>query len=148
MSPCPGARELVRKLKEAGKKVIFVTNNSAKGPEDLCRKFAQLDFPTISPAEVMTAATAASLYITQQQLGGKVYAVGMPGLAKELRCHGLEVKTRFEFCISHLAFRILHFAFCILQFAFCILHFAFLISFRWWVRRIARWTAWVLVTSM
>jgi hypothetical protein len=45
----------VRKLQEAGKKVIFVTNNSAKGPEDLCKKFVQLDFPPISPTEVVAA---------------------------------------------------------------------------------------------
>jgi HAD superfamily hydrolase (TIGR01450 family) len=91
LSPCPGAQQLVAALQKAGKKVLFVTNNSAKGSAYMVEKFASLGFPPIAPAEVMTAATAASLYLTQQALGGKAYVIGMPGLVAEIRRHGIEV---------------------------------------------------------
>lgn len=81
----PGAAEALDALRASGKKVLFMTNNATKTPEDVLAVFAKFGAKA-EAAEVMTSSAAAANYLEScGLLGRKVYVVGMPALAETLR---------------------------------------------------------------
>lgn len=102
----PGAAAALEKLRAAGKKVLFMTNNATKSPEDIVALFATFGAHAL-PEEIMTSAVATADYLKSQGLAGKrVYVVGMPALVAVVQERaGLEtfggeeeaLKTREDF---------------------------------------------------
>ena len=79
--------------RERGLRLVFVTNNASREPEEVAAQLSDLDIPT-SPDEVMTAAQAcAALLRTRLEPGARVLVVGGAGLLTAVRAQGFEVVT-------------------------------------------------------
>jgi glycerol 3-phosphatase-2 len=91
--PVPGSPETIRALRDAGKRVAFVTNNSSQTPEAYAAKLAALGAPA-EPADVVTSADAVALLLEERLpalRGRRALVIGGPGLAARLEEIGLRV---------------------------------------------------------
>jgi len=80
------------KLKELGKKVFFVTNNSSKSRNTLLKKCTDYGFPAQKDNIVGTAYIAAA-YLHQIKFDGTVYMIGTEdALGEELNQYGIKYK--------------------------------------------------------
>ena len=88
-TPIPGAPETVKKLRELGLKIIFLSNLSTKSREqyvDILRNKIGVD---VSPDELVLATSATADYVAKHSKTKKVYFVGHKGLRDELEKAGL-----------------------------------------------------------
>lgn len=91
--PVPGAPETIRSLREAGKRLVFVTNNSSQTHETYAKRLADIGAQGDS-AEIVTSAdaTARLLSTAIPALRGRAaYVIGGPGLQEKVREVGLRV---------------------------------------------------------
>ena len=86
----PGVRESIKLLREMGKRLVFVTNNSNKYRRQYVHKFETLGI-TVEKEEVFSAAFAAAAYLKTQQLEGKAMVIGGQGIVDELNEMYIEV---------------------------------------------------------
>merc|ERR1719201_1647291 len=78
----PGAIESLGLLREAGKTVMFLTNNSTASPQDVSDLFERMG-GFARPEEVVTSALVAAEFFESRNLRGrKVYVVGSDTLAQ------------------------------------------------------------------
>lgn len=86
----PGAPQVINLLKEKGKRVFFVTNNSTKTRKMYAEKLAALGFHA-SEEEVFGTAYCSAMYLkTVCELQGKVYLIGSPAMRQELEAVGIQ----------------------------------------------------------
>ncbi|MEM0373628.1 MAG: HAD-IIA family hydrolase, partial [Sulfolobales archaeon] len=85
----------LRKFLEAGKKVIFLTNNSGFDRVLLARKFNYLGL-NISYKDIITSGVAAIEYMKERTNIKTVYPVGEEGLIEELKRSGFTVFSTVE----------------------------------------------------
>lgn len=87
----PGVPETLDMLRKAGKKLIFVTNNSTKSRKGYQGKFTNLGL-TIAPEEIYSSSFAAAAYLdaTKFPKDKKVYVVGEVGIQEELDLLGFQ----------------------------------------------------------
>merc|ERR1719223_1910469 len=81
-----GIPETLEKLRAAGKKMYFVTNNSTKSRAGYKKKFDSLGLD-IPPEEIFSSSFAAAAYLEQSKFkesGKKVYIIGEVGICDEL----------------------------------------------------------------
>jgi len=81
-----GIPETLQKLRDLGKKMFFVTNNSTKSRAGYKKKFDSLGLD-IPPEEIFSSSFAAAAYLEQtkfKETGKKVYIVGEVGICEEL----------------------------------------------------------------
>ncbi|AEG44119.1 HAD-IIA family hydrolase [Isoptericola variabilis] len=91
--PIEHAAESLGAARAAGMRLVFVTNNASREPEDVAGQLTGLDIPA-SPEEVMTAAQAcAALLRTRLEPGARVLVVGGRGLVTAVEAQGFEVVT-------------------------------------------------------
>lgn len=85
-TPVPGADEFLRRLEEAGRRYLVLTNNSVYTPADLGHRLASLglDVPT---DRIFTSAMATARFLDGQCQRGKAFVVGESGLTTAL--HGV-----------------------------------------------------------
>lgn len=89
--PVPGAVEALRELLEAGKPVVFVTNNPARPAALYAERLTEMGVPT-EPDRVATAGEAtASLVAERIGAGGTAFAIGAPAFHDTLAAAGLEL---------------------------------------------------------
>src|SRR5699024_3026105 len=92
--PCPGAVEGITAARDIGVKVLYMTNNASRTPEDVAAQLTGLGLPT-SADEVLTASQVAAALVAQAYptvaVGGSgvVLAVGGPGVGAALERSGL-----------------------------------------------------------
>ncbi|MBD3307473.1 HAD-IIA family hydrolase [candidate division KSB3 bacterium] len=86
----PGSVEAIQRLRDGGKRVIFISNNSTKSREEYLQKFGRLGIPVIED-DLVLSTYATAQYVAAQQPGARVYMVGAPGLQRELELAGLEL---------------------------------------------------------
>ncbi len=79
--------EGLKALKNMGKKLIFVTNNSSRKPKDYEYRLEKLG---IKPDGIITSSTATARYLFRRGIK-KVYAIGEEGLFWALRNAGIEI---------------------------------------------------------
>ncbi|XP_075949463.1 glycerol-3-phosphate phosphatase [Anarhichas minor] len=85
----PGAPQVINLLKEKGKKVFFVTNNSTKTRKMYVDKMSTLGFKA-SEEEVFGTAYCSAMYLkTVCELEGKVYLIGSDAMREELEAVGI-----------------------------------------------------------
>jgi phosphoglycolate/pyridoxal phosphate phosphatase family enzyme len=90
--PVPGSPEALNALREAGKRLVFLTNNPSKVPADYAERLGELGVEGIAPEQVVTAGVvAARLAREAAGEGGKVFVVGAPALKQLIAGSGLEL---------------------------------------------------------
>lgn len=92
-----GAPEVVRALKQRGKRVFFVTNNCTRPRQSYVQKFARLGFADVDEQEIFSSAYCSATYLRDvATFSGKVFAIGCPGVHAELRNAGINVVEEEE----------------------------------------------------
>lgn len=86
-----GIPETLDKLRAAGKKMFFVTNNSTKSRAGYKKKFDSLGLD-VPAEEIFSSSFAAAAYLEQtkfKETGKKVYVIGEVGITEELDLIGV-----------------------------------------------------------
>jgi len=86
-----GVEEVLKKLRAAGKKCFFVTNNSTKSRKGYKAKFDSLGLD-VAAEEILSSSFAAAAYLEQTKFkdsGKKVYVIGEKGIGEELDLVGV-----------------------------------------------------------
>lgn len=89
-----GIPETLQKLRDAGKKMFFVTNNSTKSRAGYKKKFDSLGLTSVPAEEIFSSSFAAAAYLEQTNFhkkttGQKVYVIGEIGICEELDLIGV-----------------------------------------------------------
>jgi len=87
--PVAHALETMATLRAAGIRVLFVTNNSSRTPEQVASKLERLGIAA-APSEVVTSALATANLLAARG-GGSVFAIGGEGVVRALAEAGLRV---------------------------------------------------------
>jgi HAD superfamily hydrolase (TIGR01457 family) len=87
----PGASEVVRALREAGRRVAFLSNKPIQTRQDYAAKLTRLGIPTASE-EVVNSSLVLARHLARVDPGAACFVIGEPPLIAELRAHGLDVR--------------------------------------------------------
>ena len=82
--------EAVKKLKDLGKKIVFVSNNSTRSRRMFLERFSSFGIE-VDEDEIILATFATARYIARERRGAKVFTTGEEGLIEELELAGLNV---------------------------------------------------------
>jgi glycerol-1-phosphatase len=85
----PGAAVAVAALREAGKRLAFVTNNSSRTPEEVAERLASVGVRA-EPKEVVTSAIATAAALGERGVRS-AFVIGEGGLVVALRDEGIRV---------------------------------------------------------
>lgn len=90
--PVPSAPQAVRTLREVGKRIVFLTNNSARTPEQVAEKLQGLGIEA-EPEEVVTSAHATADWIARQagDTDATAFVIGQDGIRAALGEAGVKV---------------------------------------------------------
>mmetsp|Transcript_30174 Transcript_30174/g.69416 ORF Transcript_30174/g.69416 Transcript_30174/m.69416 type:complete len:407 (+) Transcript_30174:68-1288(+) len=86
-----GIPNVLTKLRQAGKKIFFVTNNSTKSRAGYKGKFTSLGLD-VNPEEIFSSSFAAAAYLEKTNFkatGKRVYIIGERGISEELDLIGV-----------------------------------------------------------
>ena len=95
-APIPGAAESVAYLRAAGKRVLFVTNNSTKSRVDYVDKLSAMCGIPASAGDILSSAFAAATYARTAGLQ-RAYVIGQAGLHEEMQAAGLTTLGAADF---------------------------------------------------
>jgi len=84
-----GVPETLDMLRDMGKKLVFVTNNSTKSRAGYLNKFTSLGL-SISSEEIYSSSFAAAAYLKSINFDKKVYVIGETGICEELDLAGIK----------------------------------------------------------
>jgi phosphoglycolate phosphatase len=87
-----GIPETLAELRNMGKRLFFVTNNSTKSRKGYKGKFDALGLTSVAPEEIFSSSFAAAAYLDQvqfQKTGQSVYVIGEVGICQELDLLGI-----------------------------------------------------------
>jgi HAD superfamily hydrolase (TIGR01457 family) len=87
--PIDGAPEAVRSLRDAGKGLAFVTNNSSRTPAQVAERLASVGVDA-DPEEVVTSALATATFLVEQEIGS-AFVIGEEGLRSALADAGIRL---------------------------------------------------------
>src|SRR5664279_2195211 len=87
--PVPGAAEAIGRLRAAGHRVAFVTNNASLAAAEVARRLESVGVPAASTDVVTSAQAAAVLLAARLPAGAAVLVLGAPSLADEVAAVGL-----------------------------------------------------------
>jgi len=89
----PGTAETIEMLRNKGKQLVFVTNNSTKSRADYKKKFDSMGIPC-KEEEVFGSSYSAAIYISRIMKlpapKNKVYVLGESGIEQELASEGVQ----------------------------------------------------------
>ena len=94
--PTPRATEALAAMREASKRIVFMTNDAQRSPEEFVRKLWRLGFQA-SLAEVVTAGAALQFALAGRENGGAAYVIGSRALVDHVAAAGLRVVNNTEF---------------------------------------------------
>lgn len=87
--------ELLRTLKQTGRKYLFMTNNSSKSVEDYIKKLAKLGIES-TRNDFITSSQATAYYLKEHHANQRLYVCGTQSLKKELQMEGFTVTENLE----------------------------------------------------
>lgn len=92
--PIPGASETIGMLRKEGKKVLFLTNNSTRTPQEYAQKLKGMGIEA-GEGEVLTSSVATAMYL--KRFGtGECFVLGEQGLIQALEREGFKVLSAGE----------------------------------------------------
>ena len=86
--PIPGAARFVQDARAAGRRLLFLTNNSSRSAADWAAKLGRLGFNATAD-EVFSSGRATALYLARTAPGKRVYLLGTDALRGELAEQGV-----------------------------------------------------------
>jgi len=84
----PGAPEVIRRVREKGIKVVFISNKPLERREAYAEKLTQLGIPT-RPEEVVNSSLVMARYLAREMPGAVVFVIGEQPLLEELAAAGM-----------------------------------------------------------
>jgi HAD superfamily hydrolase (TIGR01457 family) len=87
--PIPGSPEALERLRAAGKRIAFVTNNSSRTPEQVAERLASLGIGA-EPREVVTSALATATLLADRGTRS-AFVIGEEGLRTALAEAGIDL---------------------------------------------------------
>ena len=91
----PFTKELLRAIRENGKRYLFMTNNSSKSVLDYVKKLEKLGIEA-TEEDFITSSQATAYYLKQYHKDARLYVCGTHSLKEELRKNGFEVTENIE----------------------------------------------------
>jgi HAD superfamily hydrolase (TIGR01450 family) len=86
----PGAARLVQALRDMGRKVVFVSNNPTRDPEEYAKKLSDLGVPT-PPLEVINTVVTTTDWLAVNAPEATVFPVSEEPLKRALRRRGIRI---------------------------------------------------------
>lgn len=86
----PGVESFFTKLRNTGRKWIFVTNNSSRDAQFYSDKLTRMGIST-APDKVMTSGMATISYLKELDRGRRIFLLGTPSLENEFTSAGFEL---------------------------------------------------------
>ncbi|GIW00827.1 HAD-IIA family hydrolase [Roseiflexus sp.] len=86
----PGAAEAITRLRAAGSKVVFLSNNPTRTRAQYAAKLTALGIPTMAD-EVINSSYVLVRWLLAEAPGSRVFVVGEPPLCDELRTAGFDL---------------------------------------------------------
>src|SRR5262245_17474971 len=86
-----GADHAIRALRDAGRRVAFLSNKPLQTRTDYAEKLARLGIPA-EPDDVITSSLVLARHLRHLDPGAPVYVIGEPPMQAEMRAHGFEVR--------------------------------------------------------
>jgi len=81
--PIPGAADTIAYLKKLGRKILFLTNNATRTPEQYVEKLKGMKIDA-DVDDVLTSATATAIFLSKKYGKVSIFPVGGQGLFQEL----------------------------------------------------------------
>ncbi len=91
----PFTIELLNRLRETGRKYLFMTNNSSKSVADYVKKLEKLGI-SATREDFITSSQATAYYLKEHFLGRRLYVCGTKSLKKELELEGFTITESVE----------------------------------------------------
>lgn len=88
-------KELLQKIKEAGKKYLFMTNNSSKSVADYVKKLERLGIEA-EEDDFITSSQATAYYLKLHHPNDRLYVCGTHSLKEELKKEGFVITEDLE----------------------------------------------------
>ncbi|MEM2213481.1 MAG: HAD-IIA family hydrolase [Candidatus Nezhaarchaeales archaeon] len=88
--PINGVPEALEELKRRGIKILFLTNNATKTPQEYQQKLESMGI-RVTLDEILTSSMIAASYIKRIYGSSKIYVIGTKALEEVLRSYGHEV---------------------------------------------------------
>ncbi len=89
--PADGAAECVRQIRNQGKKVFFITNNSAKSRWQIADKLKSMNIPCVIDNVITSGYAAATYLIKEVEENKRIFVLGTDDLKAELKMAGLTI---------------------------------------------------------
>lgn len=89
-SPIAGATETIERIRKAGKRVLFLTNNATKKPLEYVRKLKKMGIDS-AENDILTSGSATAIYLRKQAGSTTVLPIGEQALSSELAKAGHKV---------------------------------------------------------
>jgi HAD superfamily hydrolase (TIGR01457 family) len=93
--PLPGAVEALRRLRAAGVRVLFVSNNPLSSPQSYAERLTGMGIPTTAD-EVLTSGAVTADWIRGHAPGASVLVLGETNLFEELSAAGAKLVHKAE----------------------------------------------------
>lgn len=74
----PGATEALRGLDDAGKEIVFVTNNSVRRPDEYAERLRQAGVPVTAERVVTSGVATAGIAVEKVGTGASAFVIGSP----------------------------------------------------------------------
>ena len=87
--------ELLKTLKDTGRKYLFMTNNSSKSVEDYIKKLAKLGIEA-TREDFITSSQATAYYLKEHHADQRLYVCGTQSLKRELQMEGFTVTENLD----------------------------------------------------
>jgi glycerol 3-phosphatase-2 len=88
--PVSGAAEALRGLREQGATIRFLTNNSARTPDEVAARLGRIGIDAL-PSEVITSANATAALLHREGATGTAFVIGERGIRDALGGIGIRV---------------------------------------------------------
>ena len=91
--PFPFAIDFIKKLRRAGKRVLFFTNNASHSPEFYLEKLTRLGFEP-DESEILSSGNVTAAFLTRKRAGKTVYLLGTPELWDQFSAAGVDLVSK------------------------------------------------------